>query len=271
MSEGLLTEAGSPRRTSAGDGAAILALVLAVVAAAFLMLISPVRTCSFDGTTETCVFQWDMVFGALAVAAPGIVASAAPVVALRSRRAVGLRTSAAVVLGIVALVGFLIPPGLLFLPSTVAMAVSAVHARRGGRTGGRAGRVAAWISLLLTVVAGLVLLFISSGERCVTRSGAGVGAGESGTICSSTTLLESQGPGVIGILLVPVAIAAIPVAAGRHRSARALRAISAAVLMSFTLLGSFSIGLFYVPAVLAMVAAASFEDSESLGLEPVAH
>jgi hypothetical protein len=262
MSDAVLTDDPRSVRNSPGDGAAILALVLAFVAVAFLMFISPVRACSFDGTTESCVIQWDVVSKALAVAAPGLIASAAPVVGLRSQRAVVLRTSAAVVLGTVAMTGVLLPPGLLFLPSTVAMSLSAVQAKRATPSRGRIGHVLAWVSLSLTVIAAMTLLFISSGERCVTRSGAGVGAGESGTSCSSTTLLESQGPGVIGILLVPVAIAALPVAAGRHKSARVLRAISATVLLGFALLGMLSIGLFYLPATLAMVAAASLEGGE---------
>lgn len=240
---------------------------LAVVAAAFLMLISPVRVCSFEGTTERCIIQWDVVFRALAVAAPGLVASAAPVVALRSRRAATVRAWAAVVLWILSVAGFLLPPGLLFLPSAVAMSASAIGARR-VNSRARAGRILAWISLALTVGAGVALLFIASGERCVTRGGAGIGAGEAGTVCSSTTLLESEGSSVIGILLIPVAIATVPVVAARHRSAGALRAISAILLMAFALLGMFSIGLFYIPAMLGMVAAASFGAGDSTsGLE----
>lgn len=269
MSETGLAE--SPRSSrSAGDGAAVLALVLSLIATAFLMFISPVRACSFDGTSETCVIQWDIVWRALAVVAPGVLVSAVPVVALRSRRAALLRTSAAIVLGIVGLGGFLIPLGFLFLPSAVAMSVSALQARRTGRTGGRAGRVLAWISLALAVAAGVTLLFIYGGETCVSRA-TPVGAPGAETVCTSTTLLESQGPGVIGILLVPIVLALVPVAAGRHRSARALRVLSAVVLMILALLGMLSIGILYVPAVLAMVAAASFDDAAGrLGPEPVA-
>ena len=259
MSETALAE--SPRSPRpAGDGAALLALVLALIATGFLMFISPVRVCSFDETTETCVIQWGMVSRALAVIAPGLLVSAVPVIGLRARRRVLLRTSAAIVLGIMSLGGLLVPPGFLLLPSAVAMSISALQARR-SRTGRRAGRILTWISLALTVAAGVTLLFVSAGESCVTRA-TSVGAPQAEAVCTPTTLLESEGTGVIGILLVPVALAAVPVAAARYRSARALRALSAVVLMTLSLLGMLSIGILYVPASLAMVAAASFEDRE---------
>jgi hypothetical protein len=137
------------------------------------------------------------------------------------------------------------------------MWVSVTQAREGRPNPGSAARVVAAVSLALAITAAVALLFMSSGERCISRAGSGQ---PETTVCSSTTLLESQGSGVIGILIVPVALAGVPVLAGRHRNARALRAICAAVLLGFVLLGLFSIGLFFVPSMLAMVVAASLED-----------
>jgi hypothetical protein len=243
-----------------GRGAALLALLLAGVATAFLLFVSGIWVCG-DGI---CRLDLGTSLRVLVVVAPGLLASCLPVAFSRSPRIASIRLSAAITLAIIALAGLVVAPGLLFLPSAVAMSIAAAHSR--GPAGPRRQRTAFVLtvaSLVLTLGAGTALLFLATGERCVSRS-VTTGRGDievSPTTCESTTLLESQGTGVIGILLIPVAIAAFPLLLSATSKVRLARGASAAVLFGFALLGMFSIGLFYVPAALAMVGAASIHTS----------
>jgi hypothetical protein len=66
------------------------------------------------------------------------------------------------------------------------------------------------------------------------------------------TLLEVNGQWAMVPILLPVVLALVPVMFPH----RAIRIIAAVVLGGFTALGAFSIGLFYLPAALAMAVAA---------------
>jgi hypothetical protein len=99
-------------RRGGGDGAAILSLVLALVAFAFLLLASVARTCVTVGGEETCVTQWNDIRASLVLSAAPLMASGLPVVFLRSSRSATLRTAAAVILSIFVLIGFMLAPGL---------------------------------------------------------------------------------------------------------------------------------------------------------------
>ena len=74
------------------------------------------------------------------------------------------------------------------------------------------------------------------------------------TTTSTESLLEHEGATVIPVLLVPVALAVVG-AAGRGPSARWRRIGVGWLLVGFSLLGAASIGLFYLPAALALVVA----------------
>lgn len=65
------------------------------------------------------------------------------------------------------------------------------------------------------------------------------------------TLLEINGEWAIVPVLLPVVVALVP-AMFPHR---VIRIIAAVLLVAFAAIGAFSIGLFYVPAAVAMVVA----------------
>lgn len=246
----------------AGRGAALLALLLSLVATAFLMLVSSVWVCADDASTITCRLDASTLMRVVLVAAPGLIASGIPVFLSRSQRVASIRLWCAIALVIIALAGLAIPPGLLFLPSAVAMSISAAQSR--GPAAPRrqgAGFALTVASLVLALAAGTALLFLASGQGCVARS-VTTGRGEieaTPTTCEPTTLLESQGTEVVWILLIPIAFAAFPLLMSATSKVRLARATSATLLFGFALLGMFSIGLFYVPAALLMVAAASVQ------------
>ena len=73
----------------------------------------------------------------------------------------------------------------------------------------------------------------------------------------SKTLLEVDGPRALQPLAAPVLLAALPFAFYRTRFRAIVEAICGTLLAAFTVIGGFSIGLFYVPSAIAMLAAAS--------------
>jgi hypothetical protein len=62
---------------------------------------------------------------------------------------------------------------------------------------------------------------------------------------------------VLAILAVPVVLPVLALVAGWSRFRRSAYVVGALLLFGFCLLTGFSVGLFYVPAGLAMVAAAA--------------
>ena len=73
------------------------------------------------------------------------------------------------------------------------------------------------------------------------------------------TLLESASASnaeAIGLLAVPVVLAALPLALNATRLRTPARAVAAALLLIGSLLTGFSIGLYYLPSALAMSFAA---------------
>jgi hypothetical protein len=102
--------------------------------------------------------------------------------------------------------------------------------------------------LALTTSFVLALVPLGTSESCAST-------GTSPAVCSTThtTLLDTEGSSVLGILAVPAAVAAIGVA----RPARAVLRAVAVLLTIATVLGAMSIGVFYVPTVLAAWLAAA--------------
>ena len=68
------------------------------------------------------------------------------------------------------------------------------------------------------------------------------------------TLLEVIGPSILAPLLIPVVLTALPLLT-RGRARTSVSVVTTAALAGFVLIGSASIGLFYVPALATAVAA----------------
>jgi hypothetical protein len=112
--------------------------------------------------------------------------------------------------------------------------------------------VAGAVSLGLAVAASAALAVLPTGSKV-----AAVRPGEPmGEVVTRESLLEHEGPSVLGVLAVPVLAAAVGVAAGRGPDQRRARTLSAVLLWVFSVLGAMSIGIFYVPAAAAMTVAA---------------
>jgi hypothetical protein len=103
------------------------------------------------------------------------------------------------------------------------------------------------VALVLSVAASLLLLVLPVYESSTTSSS---GAEMSGT----STLLETQGPGVMVTLAVPILLTAVPLLLqGRARGAVSL--VCTLLLGIGTLLALLSIGVFYLPALVCSIAA----------------
>lgn len=119
--------------------------------------------------------------------------------------------------------------------------------------------LAALISLVLAMAGTACLLLLP----VVTEVGGSIMMGaRRGVLETSTvrhkTLIESQGWSAAVVLLIPVALAAAPVMLHQTRYRRTASAVNALLLTIFVVLTGFSIGVFYVPAAAAMVAAVVF-------------
>jgi hypothetical protein len=99
----------------------------------------------------------------------------------------------------------------------------------------------------LATAAVLALVPIGSGESC-TASDTGA------AVCTTShdTLLDTEGGSVLVVLLVPAAIALVGVV---RPTARTLQGVVAALAVAIVL-GIMSIGVFYVPTLIAAIAAA---------------
>ena len=70
-------------------------------------------------------------------------------------------------------------------------------------------------------------------------------------------LAEGQ-PDKIPIVLIPILIAGFPLLTARTRIARSTAGLSGLVLLVFSIIGGFSIGMFYFPAAVVILAAPVF-------------
>ena len=77
-------------------------------------------------------------------------------------------------------------------------------------------------------------------------------------------IVPAYGSSTSGLAVVlPVLVAALPLAARGPRSRRTLSAVGAALLGAFTVLGAASVGLFYAPAAAALALAAAWPGGAS--------
>lgn len=118
----------------------------------------------------------------------------------------------------------------------------------------RAGRWIVGLSFLLALAASTFLAL----APVVASVGETVGSdGSVETERSSSTLLEREGPGVLLVLAAPVAVSAVALLAGGTSRARTAAGAAAALLLAFAVVAGASVGLFYLPAGIAMAVAAA--------------
>lgn len=115
---------------------------------------------------------------------------------------------------------------------------------------------AALVALLLTVAAGLFLAFYP-----VYQGVSATGSSSGVTTISSerATLITENGLWVIVPLCVPIALAALGLLAVARRR-RVLVWVLGGVLLGFVVLSGFTIGLFYLPAAIALLLSAGLAD-----------
>ncbi len=111
-------------------------------------------------------------------------------------------------------------------------------------------RYASVLALALAAAAVAVLLFVPiyAGESETMSPG-----GTIGRRSTHATLLQVNGAHALGPLLFPVAVAVLPVL---WPQSRALRVAAVVLLGGFVFLGAMTIGLFYLPALVALIFAA---------------
>jgi hypothetical protein len=116
----------------------------------------------------------------------------------------------------------------------------------------------AWTAFSWTVLTGVVLLFAPTTSTVSVSSSDSASPVDSPTevetTTSSGTLLEQEGAGVVAILLVPVAVALVG-ALGDGPTVRRRRIAAGWVLASACVLGAASLGIFFLPAAVALLAA----------------
>ena len=113
----------------------------------------------------------------------------------------------------------------------------------------RVTRIGAICSLLLAVVAGLGLALWPCAYQGVEATG---GGGPERQFCES--LVEANGMGVLGVLVLPVLLAGVGLVAVSRRQ-RLILVVVMVALVTFCALALFSVGLFYLPAAVALVIA----------------
>lgn len=102
-------------------------------------------------------------------------------------------------------------------------------------------------AVLLTIITSLVLLLVPlNTEVSLTNGGP--------EQVSHSTLLETVGISIFVPLLIPVALTALPLLL-RGRARTYVSVSTTVALAAFIVIGSASIGCFYVPALIAAVAA----------------
>ncbi len=113
----------------------------------------------------------------------------------------------------------------------------------------RVTRIGAICSLLLASAAGLGLALWPCAYQGVEAAGGGVPERQ---FCES--LVEANGMGVLGVLVLPVGLAGVGLVAVRRRR-RPILVVVMVGLVVFCVLALASIGLFYLPAAVALVVA----------------
>lgn len=114
-------------------------------------------------------------------------------------------------------------------------------------------RVAQTVALGLVAAAVLAVLFAPGYESLATTADS-LGNVSTGST-HSKTVLDVAGPAVLGVMAVPLVLAALPVLTRAQTPRRAASAVAAVGLVTFTVFGLASIGMFFLPAAALEVAA----------------
>lgn len=121
----------------------------------------------------------------------------------------------------------------------------------------RTTRRLAWAAFVWTALAGVVLLFAPTTSTVSVSSSRSMSSADSPTEVVTTTsrgtLLDHEGPSVIAALLVPVAVALV--GAVGDGPARRRRVAAGWVLVAACVLGAASVGIFFLPAAVALLTA----------------
>ena len=119
----------------------------------------------------------------------------------------------------------------------------------------RTTRRLAWAAFAWTIIAAVALLLAPTVS---VSSGASTTAADSPTevvtTASSETLLQHEGASVVAVLLVPVGVALVG-ALGNGPGARRRRIAAGWVLAGACILGAASLGIFFLPAAVALLTA----------------
>ncbi len=107
------------------------------------------------------------------------------------------------------------------------------------------------VSFGLAVAAAIILLVLP------------VYSGFEGSRATHATLLEVNGTYALLVVMFPVAVSLLPLLVRK----RPLRITAAFLMGAFALIGSFTIGLFYLPAAIVMFRAARAHDCASVNTE----
>jgi hypothetical protein len=120
--------------------------------------------------------------------------------------------------------------------------------QRGGRRGyWNAKRVAQLIAFVLATVAAIAVLFIPSYTTATSDS-------DGSETIGSSTVWEVNGPIFLIVMAIPLAITILPLLV-RGPSWPAVSVIAAVLIGLFAVIGSLSIGFYFIPAVAAELVA----------------
>jgi hypothetical protein len=128
----------------------------------------------------------------------------------------------------------------------------------------------AWTASAWTVLAGVVLLFAPTTSTVSVSSSSSTSSADHPTEVETTTsrgtLIEHGGVGVVAVLLVPVAVSLLG-ALGDGPATRRRRITAGWVLASACVLGATTLGVFFLPASVALLTAGCKTRHRTAGLE----
>lgn len=164
--------------------------------------------------------------------------------------------------------------GVAAMTGGAALMIRATAHRRRPWSDRTTGRLA-WAAVVWTVLAGVVLLFAptTSSTVSVSSSGSMSSAGPPSEVVTTTsrgTLLQHEGASVVVVLLVPVAVALVG-ALGDGPTVRRRRIVAGWALAGACMLGAASLGIFFLPATVALLTAGLRTRRRTAGPEERGH
>ena len=103
-------------------------------------------------------------------------------------------------------------------------------------------------------VVAVVVAAVTAVAVTVLPTGSSTSTDSSGVVTSSrTSLLGTEGDGILVVVAVPVLCVAVPLMLRNGRHARIARQVAVSLLVVMVVLGALSIGVFFVPTLVAMI------------------